>query len=257
MRTTVETHDNLARDVLALATDYSYGEVLAPHRHRRAQFLYGVGGTMGVRTEHGSWLVPTERAVLIPPQTQHAVTMWGVSTRSLYIEPGAVPWFPTRCTVVDVPTLLRELLVAAVAVPLDRPPDARDAALFALTLHEVAGCTSLPLDLPLPQPGALSEQCRRFLAAPRIDTTTGWWANALHVSERTVARLFRKELSMTVAEWQRRACVLHSLRQLTQGVAVSAVASDLGYSSPAAFSTMFSRALGTSPSAFSPRRLNL
>lgn len=189
----LEDYDGLDRDVLAIGTDYSYGHVLEPHRHRRAQFLYGVGGVMDVTTAHGSWIVPSDRAVLIPAETEHAVTMRGVSTRSLYLEPSAVSWFPPTCTVVQVSPLLRELLVEADEVPIEYDVHGRDAALMA------------------------------------------------------------QETSMSVTEWQRRACVLSSLRSLASGDAVSTVAADFGYASPAAFSTMFHRILGSPPSAF---RLN-
>ncbi|WAP60944.1 recombinase family protein [Streptomyces sp. S465] len=57
---------------------------------------------MVVDTVAGTWTVPPERAVLIPAATQHRVRMLGVSTRSLYIEPDTIPWWPATCTVVDV-----------------------------------------------------------------------------------------------------------------------------------------------------------
>lgn len=146
----LEEYDAVDRAVLAIGTGYPNGAVLAVHRHRRAQFLYGVGGVMDVTTEHGAWIVPAERAVLIPAGTEHAVTMWGVSTRSLYIEPAAVPWFPPKCAVVEVSPLLRELLSAATELPIEYSVRGRDATLMALIIHEVARSIALPLEVPLP-----------------------------------------------------------------------------------------------------------
>lgn len=249
-QTPLQLYDGLARDVLAIPTEYRHGARLAPHRHRRAQFLYGIGGIMDVTTEHGSWVVPSDCAVLIPAGSEHAVTMWGVSTRSLYIEPTAAPWFPSKCTVVEVTPLLRELLAEAVKIPLDGPLNARDRSVIALTLNEVEDCGPLPLDLPLPSHQALRNQCQLFLQDPGVHISATWWAAGLNVSERTVARLFRTELSMTVAEWQRRACVMRALRQLAAGVPVSTIAADLRYSSPAAFTTMFRQVMGTPPNTF-------
>lgn len=57
---------------------------------------------------------------------------------------------------------------------------------------------------------------------------------------------------MSVTEWQRRACVLHSLLRLAAGDGVSTVAGDVGYASPAAFSTMLRRIVGSPPSSFGP-----
>ncbi|WP_430332870.1 AraC family transcriptional regulator [Rhodococcus sp. ACT016] len=246
----LEDYDELDRAVLAIGTDYPYGCVLEAHRHRRAQVLYGVGGVMDVTTEHGTWIVPAERAVLIPAEIEHAVTMWGVSTRSLYIEPAAVPWFPATCAVVEVSALLRELLAAATELAVDHPARGRDATLLSLTLFEIARSASLPLELPLPTDPTLRKQCELFLRDPDIRTSAQWWAEAVRASERTVHRKFRHEVSMSVSEWQRRACVLHAVRRLAAGDAVSTVSADLGYATPSAFSTMFHRVTGSSPSTF-------
>ena len=105
--------DTVDRAVLAIGTDYPPSHLLPDHRHRRAQLLYAATGIMRVDTADASWTVPTHRAVLIPPNADHRVLMEGVSTRSLYIEPAAAPWFPNRCQVVDVSPLLRALLLAA------------------------------------------------------------------------------------------------------------------------------------------------
>lgn len=239
--------DHIDRPVLAIGTDYPPGFVLARHRHRRAQFLYGATGVMRVVTDDGAWTVPPQRAVLVPAGTDHEVTMEGVSTRSLYVEPAAVPWFPARCQVVEVSALLRELLMAAVDVDPRHDRHGRDAALVELLLHELRGLVPLPLDLPLPRHEGLRVLCEEFLEAPRVHDPLARWAARLHVSERTVNRLFRAETGMGFARWRQRACVLRSLPPLARGAAVARVASDLGYDSPAAFSAVFARLLGTSP----------
>ncbi|MEE2039079.1 helix-turn-helix transcriptional regulator [Nocardiopsis sp. CT-R113] len=251
MRNThVDEVDGIDRPVLALGTDYPTGHVLEAHRHRRVQFLYGATGVMRVETADGSWTVPPHRAVLIPAGTEHRVTMTGVSTRSLYAEPEAVPWFPRRCQVVDVSPLLRALLLAAVDMPPRYDPHGRDGALVALLLHEIRGLVPLPLDLPLPGHAGLRALCEGFAAAPGVHEPPARWAERLHVSERTLHRMFLAETGMGFARWRQRACVLHALPLLARGEPVARVASDLGYASPAAFATMFSRVLGAPPRDF-------
>jgi AraC-like DNA-binding protein/mannose-6-phosphate isomerase-like protein (cupin superfamily) len=242
--------DDIDRAVLAISTDYPSGQVLSMHRHRRAQFLYGATGTMRVETAEGTWTIPTHRAVLIPALTGHQVTMYGVRTRSLYIAPDAVPWFPRRCQVVDVSPLLRELLAAAVEIRPDYPRRGRDAVLVALTLHEISAAAPLPLDLPLPRHEGLRELCVAFLDAPQVHDPPARWATRLHMSERTLNRLFHTETGMGFARWRRRACVLHALPLLADQRPIAGIAASLGYGSPAAFSTMFLRLLGSSPTDY-------
>jgi AraC-like DNA-binding protein len=55
---------------------------------------------------------------------------------------------------------------------------------------------------------------------------------------------------MSFAEWRQQACLLIALPRLAAGEAVTSIAVDLGYDSPAAFATMFKRRLGIPPSHY-------
>jgi AraC-like DNA-binding protein len=243
--------DDLDRAVVAIGTDYPPDHLLPRHEHRRAQVLYAATGLMHVETSDGSWTVPTARAVLIPPTVGHQVAMTGVSTRSLYIEPAAVPWFPTRCQVVDVSPLLRALILAAVEMEPRYPEHSRDSAVAALILHELKSLTPLPLDLPLPfEPRRLRRLCEAFLQRPHIHDAPARWCTELNVSERTLARLFQRGTGLSFSQWRQRACILHSLEHLAAGLPVTRIAAQLGYDNPAAYTAAFGRLLGRPPTAY-------
>jgi AraC-like DNA-binding protein len=55
---------------------------------------------------------------------------------------------------------------------------------------------------------------------------------------------------MSFAEWRRRARLLRALGWIAEGRPILEVAMELGYESPSAFSAMFRRELGVSPSHF-------
>ncbi|QUR69463.1 AraC family transcriptional regulator [Mycobacterium spongiae] len=236
--------------VVAIRTDYPPRHLLPMHQHRRAQLLYSATGVMQVDTIDGSWTVPTHRAVLIPPNTDHQVAMEDVSTRSLFLEPSAAPWFPIRCQVVDVSALLRELLLAAVDLPADYRPRGRDGALVDLILYELQAVTPLPFDLPMPSQGTLLEHCRMFATAPSIRETPQQWSSRLGLSTRTFNRTFRAETGLTFQQWRQRACILHAIRLLSRGNSVTQTATRLGYGTPAAFSAMFGKHTGAPPNSF-------
>ncbi|AJC53127.1 helix-turn-helix transcriptional regulator [Streptomyces sp. 769] len=245
----LDTVDHVDRAVLPIGTDYPPGHVLDWHQHRRAQFLYGATGVMVVDTAQGTWTVPPERAVLIPAATQHRVRMVGVSTRSLYIEPDAVPWWPAGCTVVDVPPLLRELLASAVEFEADYALSGRDGCIATLLLHEIAARTPLPFHVAIPSSGDLAQLCRAYLAAPDVAVTNAEWADRSAMSERAFTRRFRSETGESPAVWRARARLLAAV-PLLRTASVSAVAGRLGYASPAAFTAAFTRAFGLPPSRF-------
>jgi quercetin dioxygenase-like cupin family protein len=73
----------------ALSVTYSSGYVLHPHTHASHQLLFASSGAMTVTGDRTSWMIPPERAVLIPAGTPHAIRMWGdVAMRSLYFPVG-------------------------------------------------------------------------------------------------------------------------------------------------------------------------
>jgi AraC-like DNA-binding protein len=234
--------------VIAIGNSYPAGHLHPSHRHRRAQLLYSETGVMIVGTEHGTWVVPPQRAVWIPGGISHEIRMVGrVATRSLYVEPAALATLPDRCRVVGISPLLRRLLVEAIDLPVAYETDARASHIMALILHEIASLAELPLYVAFPNDARLARRCRRFLEAPSARDTIDAWAAALHMSRRAFARLFRRETGLSLAAWRQHACLVAALPRLIAGEPITTVAIDLGYGSPASFTSMFKRILGASP----------
>ncbi len=246
----IEQWDHIPRPAIAVGNDYAHGHLLPMHQHRRAQLLYGSSGVMHVVTRGGNWIVPPQRAVWIPPGMGHQVRMLGVSTRSLYIEPGALPALSENCQVVAVSALVRQLLMAAVDMPAEYDLQGRDGALITLLLLEIARMAPLPLHIPLPEDPRLSPLCQHFLQQPDIHDSPARWASSLHLSDRTFSRFFHSQTGMAFSAWRQRVCIVLALARLAEGSSVTRIALDFGYDSPAAFSTMFRRILGHPPTEY-------
>lgn len=244
----LESFDATPRAVVALGTDYVPGAFLDTHIHRRAQFLYGATGLMEVGTGDGAWVVPPHSGVWIPAGKPHRVRMLGVSTRSLYIEPKAAPRSGATCEVLAVSPLLQQLLLDAIKLPALYDLDGRDGLVMALILQEVARAQTQPYFAPLPADGRLAALCVAFLHDPNVHEPASRWAASLNQSERTFSRLFRAQTGRSFGEWRQQACLLIAMARLAAGMPVTSVALELGYDSPSAFSTMFRRQLGRSPS---------
>jgi len=245
--------DGTTRAVLPIATDYARGYLLDWHQHRRAQLLCTATGAMAVETGDGAWMVPADRAVLIPPRTRHRVRMLDASTRSLYLEPAAVPWWPPRCTVVPVTPLLAELLGTAADFPVDYDLAGRDGTVVDLILYELAALTPLPLHVRMPGPADLAALCREYLARPDAGVSNADWARRLNASERAFTRRFRAETGLAPAAWRTRARLLAAV-PLLRRYPVTEVAVRIGYATPAAFTAAFSRAFGFPPSRLTRHR---
>ncbi|AOZ03663.1 AraC family transcriptional regulator [Cupriavidus sp. USMAHM13] len=244
-------HEDTPMPVAALAADYPHGALVALHRHRRAQLLYAVEGVMLIEAQAGRWVVPPTRAVWLDADVDHTVRMSGnVKMRTVFVEPGTVEHLPERSCVVEVHSLLRELILAAVEIPLDYAPGSRHELLMKLLLAELAAIPRLPLYLAWPRHAGLRAVCEAVLRSPDAPHTVAQCARTLGVAEKTLHRLFQRETGMTFGRWRQQARLFLALEQLAHGEKIVNVALDHGYASQSAFAAMFKRHFGVAPSAF-------
>lgn len=239
------------RALAAMASDHRDGEYIARHRHPRAQLVHAIAGVMTVGCPQGRWIVPTGRAVWVPPDTDHDIRIAGpVQMRTVFVEAAACVGLPTVCEVVQVTPLLREAVVAAVSIPFDYALGGRDEHVMQLILDELRAAPRLSMQLPVPRHPRLAKLCASLIAEPARPLGLGAAARELCVSERTLARLFRREVGMSLPEWRRRTRLLLSLPRLAAGASVLEVALEHGYDSPSAFTAVFRREFGLAPSRY-------
>jgi AraC-like DNA-binding protein/mannose-6-phosphate isomerase-like protein (cupin superfamily) len=240
-----------ARPMAAMEIDYPSGTSTGSHAHPRSQLLYAIEGVMIVRSAGGAWVVPPNRAVWLVAGLDHEVRMCGaVKIRTIFVDPHAAPDLPKANCVIGVSPLLRELIVAAMGVPLDYESDTRDDRLMRLLLDELREVDVLPLHLPLPHDARLRSICETLIAQPDDVSTAEHWARQLQVTPKTIHRLFSRETGMTFGPWRQQARLLFALERLAQGERIIDVALDSGYASQSAFTTMFRKHFGMPPSAF-------
>ncbi|MGE4335146.1 MAG: helix-turn-helix transcriptional regulator [Pigmentiphaga sp.] len=234
--------------LVAKREHFPAGTRIAPHRHPRGQFLFATTGTMFVRTAGHAWMVPPSLALWIPAGLEHAIDAHGdLQMRTLYLNAASAETLPQRCVVLNVTPLLRELILRMTS----DPPAGNDPAaelIGRLTVLEISRLPPCTLELPMPYSPDLLDMCEQVLQQPARRSDTG----RAMASARTLYRRFHAETGLSFVQWRKQACLLHAVRRLSAGEAVTRVALDLGYDSPSAFSTMFRRTLGVTPRAFLP-----
>ncbi len=250
--TNAEDYQRVARPVAAMPKDFPSGHHIARHSHERGQLLYATRGVMRVATDQGTGVVPPQRALWIPPGVEHEIRMSGaVAMRTLYIAANtAAAALPADCQVIEVSELLRALILAAMEEPVEYDSGSRGEAIAQLLLHELRGVAVVPLHLPLPQDARLQAICRRMQENLGSELDLETLARDAGMSSRSLARLFQRETGMGFLAWRQQARLAEALAQLSTGKPVALVASDLGYASPAAFTAMFRRSLGTTPGRY-------
>ncbi len=247
-----EDYQDVPRPIAAMAKDFPDGNRVAPHRHRRAQLVFATSGVMVVWTRQGTWVVPPNRAAWMPAETEHSIRSRGdVAMRTLYIRADVATALPRQCCVIAVSPLLRELILRAVELPLLYDEAGPDGRVMALVLDEIRALPVLPLHLPWPEDGRLRRLCAAIQVGSRQRADARAMGRAgVGASSRTLARLFRKETGMSFGAWRQQVRLVDALGRLATGQKVTAVALDLGYQSPSAFTSMFRRALGRAPTRY-------
>jgi AraC-like DNA-binding protein len=247
----IDTVDHLARPIIAYGAIYPDGHAIAPHQHRRGQLISGASGVVVITTPEGTWVMPPQRGMWIPPATRHHVRMVGaVRMQSLYLEPDAAPRMPGHCQVLGISPFMRSLMTEAISLPPEYDLDSRAGALMELIQHEMQQLPALKLSLQYPSEGPLAERCRRFIERPGVHETIDQWSEALGMSRRAFTRMFRRETGVSFMAWRQQACLLCAMPRLAAGESVTSVAMDLGYDNPAAFTLMFKRAFGSPPLSY-------
>jgi AraC-like DNA-binding protein len=240
--------NRVPRTVSALASSYPKDTFFKDHHHPRAQLIFGLHGVMTVRAAGSIWTVPASHALWMPAGTEHSIHMESdVEMRSLYFETRRMRGAPRECQVLFVTPLLRELVVRAMDIkPLydERGPDGR---VMRLIIDEIAATRPEPMSLRMPADPRLRRLCDRVLADLAAPISIPELGRDVGLSERSVIRLFPQETGLSFGRWQQQARLLRAFALFDEGMGVTQVAFELGYSSGAAFTKMFRRLLGATP----------
>ena len=230
---------------------FLHPHTLAPHVHDWDQLTYAASGVMRVDTAEATWTVPPHCGVWVPAGVSHAEQMHApVSVRTLYFAPRLAKTLPRECRTVNIPSLLRELILhVSRRGALDRRKRS-DANLIGVLLDELSRVDAVPLQLPLPRDPRALRFATALEAKPDDRSSIAALARRAGASPRTLERLFLAETGMPIGDWRRRVRLLHAVRRLAEGESVRNVATESGYSSVSAFVAVFRKTFGTTPGRY-------
>ncbi len=238
-------------DIASVSADLANGHRIPEHSHPEDQLLFASKGVMTLRTRQGVWVVPPQRAVWIPANTPHSVDVSGqVSMRTLYFLPRLSRTHPGKCLVMNVSSLLRELILHACKFQKLKKSARAERRIVEILVDQLKGVESIPLQLPHPTDSRLLRVVKALFANPAEQRTLEKLCKDCGASKRTIHRLFLEETGMTFGRWRQQLRLLHAMRQLASGAKVTAVALEAGYGSTSAFISMFRKQLGTTPKRY-------
>jgi AraC-like DNA-binding protein len=231
--------------------DYPSGHVVAEHFHDRDQLVYASRGVMTVSTRDGTWVVPPHRAVWIPAEIPHTITMSGVvAMRTLYLKPRLAKGPPRDCCVINVSALLKELILHTCTVRTLNTSVKWQAHLAAVILHQLQAVHTVPLQLPHLADPRLVRIAEILMRDPCDSRTLAQLCKETGAGKRSVERLFQQEIGMTFAKWRQQLRLMQGMRLLAEGAKVTHAALESGYGTASAFTSMFRKALGVTPHSY-------
>lgn len=238
-------------DLASVSADLKDGHLISEHSHPEDQLLFASTGVMTVRTKEGIWVVPPLRAVWIPANTPHSVKICGqVSMRTLYFLPRLCRGIPRKCFVMNVSSLLRELILHACRFTKLSNKTATERRVVEILVDQLKAVEWVPLQLPHPVDSRAMRVVKALLVNPGDRRILKNLCKDCGASKRTIQRLFFEETRMSFGKWRQQLRLLHGMQLLACGEKVSVAALESGYDSTSAFISMFRKQLGTTPARY-------
>lgn len=206
---------------------------------------------MTIRTPHGIWLVPPLRAVWIPCNEVHSITISGaVLMRTLYFVPGLASCISPKCFVLNVSPLLRELILYACTKLGWKRTRIEERRIIDVILDQIRMASAIPLQLPQPKDARALRVVDFLIKDPSDQRTLEELCKDAGGSKRTIERGFLADTGMTFGKWRQQLRLFHGMRLLASGEKVTVAALESGYNSASAFISVFKKVLGSPPSQY-------
>jgi AraC-like DNA-binding protein len=240
-----------AAAVLVDETRYAPGFRSEWHHSNKAQLIYPSRGIMTLHTRAESWVIPPLRACWLPALEEHCVvSSRRLAMHSVYCDDGILERLPKRSGVVQVSSLLRELIFAIQEMGLAGCVDGSVQRMGLVLADQIKLQSPPQLSVPRVLSARLGPIAATLRSDPADSRTLQQWSDELGVSTRTLARAFERETKMSFTAYRQQARLRAAIERLATGEAVSRIAYDLGFTSASHFIEMFRKATGTTPKQY-------
>ncbi|WP_448555935.1 AraC family transcriptional regulator [Thalassotalea montiporae] len=247
----IESEQSLDRPVKVVNRTIANCTTVKRHSHDWGQFIYANKGVLSVVTDTDRYIVPPEQGVWVLPKISHEVTtLTEVELTSFYIRNDADNALPSECCVYEINHFLKTLILEAKSCSNDYQCNDADDLLLSLIQLKLATAPKVQLQLPYPQDKRLLAMLSIIQNNPSNRYDLKRWGEIVGASSRTLSRLFKAETGLTYNAWRQRLNVQLAISKLSNGDAISTIATDLGYESPSAFAYMFRENTGVTPSYY-------
>ena len=221
------------------------------YTHSRGKIFCIESGLVHVSTPDGSWVLPSNRAGWIPPNTKHKIRISGlVSGWMIFITPRLCENLAKSSHVIPMSEVLRALALRATQWEIkDRLTDEQEH-IANIICNEIRQAPENVLHLPMPKTLRVIKVASSIIDNPSVSITLEEWASNAAMSPRTLRRVFLSETGLSFSRWRQQAQLARGLDMLAQDISVTEISDTLGYASPSNFIAMFRRSFGKTPKQY-------
>ena len=246
----LKTNDEIIAPLWLIFRDDPAQSIYPVHGHAWGEFVYAFNGVMEVNIEQINYITPPPYGIWLPPHLHHSgLNRTSVSHATLYIHESLCEKMPSQAGILLSSPLVNAILQHLKQHTMDET-NPEYLRLLQVLLDQLQHANLIGSYLPHTQHTALKELLDFLHAHPADNSTLQVLAQQINMTERTLARLSLKELSMSLHEWRQRLKVIKAMSMLSDGKTVENIALDLGYANSSAFITMFKRWMQVTPDQF-------
>ncbi len=237
--------------IRSLSARFSPGHQIPWHSHTWSQLVYAGEGVVTVEANQSCWVVPCRRAIWVPANLRHQVTMHGrVFLQTIYLkrEPGSFGL--AECTVVNVPPLLHELIVHVCKIGIVNADSVENRNLIQFLIYQLKNLAAIPLVIPMPRDERARQLSMQILDDPGSNKSLKLLSNDCGTSLRTMQRIFCDEVGLPLARWRKQVKMVRAIQLLAENWSVTDVALELGFESASGFIHSFRQFFGETPGKY-------
>lgn len=237
--------------VLAENASIAQAHLIRPHQHIRGQFIFAVSGTINLMYQNKQWHFNRDKIAWIPSGYYHSVASTGpVEYRSLFIDASICAELSVHPAIFQLTSLIRALTKEAAIFSSHYRPETPESRLVTVLLDQLKILTPSSLNLPLPSDPRLRSAVHGLLDSPSIRFNAALLAEQCHMSTRSMERHFKSQTGISFGDWLRRLVLLKAIELIQDGSTIKKTALHFGYRNTSAFTAMFRRETGLSPTAY-------
>ncbi|WP_025857322.1 helix-turn-helix transcriptional regulator [Pseudomonas sp. CHM02] len=232
-------------------SDFAPDTECTPHQHFWGSLDYSASGVMRMEVAGSRFMSPPQYAVWVPPHTEHSsYNAEAIVYHSVGLAPELCEQLPQQPCTLAISDILKAILSDFAQRDVNMPQTEADIRLAQVLVDQLKQAPIHECFLPYARHPGLLGVLEAMQADPGDNRPLAHWAEQVHVSERTLARQFVRELGMSFGEWRQRLRYLAAIEALDSERSVQQVAFDLGYSTASAFIAMFQRQAGCTPEQY-------